>query len=95
LYKCWELTFPLVLQKEAHRSNVSGRTTQSRARNEAGSSQQQQPPHSPVVPGGVDSNWAGTRIHIQVQVRLGSTPATTWSWRIRVAECRQHRVGVG
>jgi hypothetical protein len=48
LYKSYELTFDLKTQG-ARRSSVSGRMTQSRARNEAASSSQQQPPHSPVV----------------------------------------------
>ena len=40
LYKSSELTFPLVPQEEARRSSTSGRMTRSRAKNEAGSSQQ-------------------------------------------------------
>jgi hypothetical protein len=45
LYNCWELTFTLVSQEEARRTNVSGRMTRSRARNEPASSQQ--PQHQP------------------------------------------------
>ena len=40
LYKSPSLTFTLIEQEEAHRSSVSHRATRSRARDEAGSSQQ-------------------------------------------------------
>ena len=40
LYKSPSLTFTLVEQKEARRSSISHRATRSRARDEAGSSQQ-------------------------------------------------------
>ena len=40
LYKSPSLTVTLVEQEEAHRSSVSHRATRSRARDEAGSSQQ-------------------------------------------------------
>uniref|UniRef100_K3Y3H1 Uncharacterized protein n=1 Tax=Setaria italica TaxID=4555 RepID=K3Y3H1_SETIT len=43
LYKCRELTLPLAPQKEARRSNVSGRVTRTRSRSKATTSQYQPP----------------------------------------------------
>jgi hypothetical protein len=74
LYNCRELTFTLVSQEEAHGSNVSGRMTRSRTRNEASSSQHQ-PPHSPVVMQQTyHAGWIPTR------QALGYTPRFQPGW---------------
>jgi hypothetical protein len=57
LYKSPVLTFTLVEQEEARRSLVSRRSTRSRTRNEAGSSQQSPPTPTLPVPQTHMSGW--------------------------------------
>jgi len=57
LYKSPSLTFSLVEQEEARRSSVSRRSTRSRARDEAGSSQQPPPTPTPPVPQTHHAGW--------------------------------------
>uniref|UniRef100_K3YCF7 Uncharacterized protein n=1 Tax=Setaria italica TaxID=4555 RepID=K3YCF7_SETIT len=52
---CWELTLPLAPQEEARMSNVSGRVTRSRSRNEATTLQYQLP------------YWANARVSLGYQ----------------------------
>ena len=57
LYKSSELTFTLVEQEEAHKSSISHRSTRSRTRNEACSSQQAPPTPTPLVPQVYHAEW--------------------------------------
>ena len=59
LYKCRELTFPLVPQEDARRSSVSGTLTRSRTTREAASGARH-PPHIPASPQMQYAGWAPT-----------------------------------